>query len=345
MLRALRFAIVGTGGIAKSYEAAFAGFNRARLVAACDINLAASVAFAERVGATPYVSFEEMAATEQLDAVIICTPPCSHEAIAVYFLNRGIAVLCEKPLTISVPSAKRILAAARSSGSLFTMASKFRYVADVRRAREMAHSGEIGDIVLIENAFTSRVDMSKRWNSDAKLSGGGVLIDNGTHAVDILRYFLGALTDVQIFEAKRIQGLAVEDTVRLFVRSASGVIGTTDLSWSIDKELGTFLQIYGSRGAILVGWQESRYHRSDSPEWRVFGNGYDKVAAFRSQIENFCDAISGTGELLITPLDALASVEAISAAYAAMERNRWETIRSAMDDFIPLPTVAHAEAS
>ncbi|TAM86001.1 Gfo/Idh/MocA family oxidoreductase, partial [bacterium] len=235
MLRALRFAIVGTGGIAKSYEAAFAGFNRARLVAACDINLAASVAFAERVGATPYVSFEEMAATEQLDAVIICTPPCSHEAIAVYFLNRGIAVLCEKPLTISVPSAKRILAAARSSGSLFTMASKFRYVADVRRAREMAHSGEIGDIVLIENAFTSRVDMSKRWNSDAKLSGGGVLIDNGTHAVDILRYFLGALTDVQIFEAKRIQGLAVEDTVRLFVRSASGVIGTTDLSWSIDK--------------------------------------------------------------------------------------------------------------
>ncbi|TAM62532.1 Gfo/Idh/MocA family oxidoreductase [bacterium] len=345
MVYPLRFAIVGTGGIARSYEAAFGGLERARLVAACDVDTAAAASFAQRIGATAYASFEEMATAERLDAVVICTPPCTHESLAVYFLNRGVAVLCEKPLTISVPSAKRILAAARSSGSIFTMASKFRYVRDVQRAREIALSGEIGDIVLIENAFTSRVDMSRRWNSDSKMSGGGVLIDNGTHSVDLLRYFLGALTDVQIFEAKRIQGLPVEDTVRLYVRSASGVIGTTDLSWSIDKELGTFLHIYGSGGAILVGWKESRYHRSNSAEWCVFGSGYDKVAAFRNQIENFCDAIVGTGDLLITPLDALASVEVISAAYAALDRTRWESIRSAMEDVIPLRAMVRAEVS
>jgi len=344
MARVLRFGIIGTGGVARSYEAAFAGLDGMRLVAACDLDRDAALTFSERTGCAAYTSVEELAASERLDAAIVCTPPMTHETIAVYLLNRGIAVLCEKPLAISVPSAMRMIAAAALSGAAFTMASKFRYVSDVRRAREIVRSGDVGDIVLIENAFTSRVDMSTRWNCDAKLSGGGVLIDNGTHAVDILRYFLGALTDVQVFEAKRIQGLAVEDTVRLFVRSRDGVIGTSDLSWSIDKELDTFLRIYGSRGTILVGWKESRYRLSDESEWRIFGTGYDKVAAFRSQIVNFAEAVRETGELAITALDALASVEVISAAYAVLERNRWESIRNAIEDVIQFQAATRLEA-
>ncbi|MDE2572594.1 MAG: Gfo/Idh/MocA family oxidoreductase [bacterium] len=346
MSRRLRFGIVGTGAIAKSYEAAFRGLEGVSLVAACDVDVNAAWGFSERVGSCrAYTSYEEMAVTEDLDAVIVCTPPFTHEQIAVYFLDRGIAVLCEKPLTLTVPSALRMLDAAQRNESVFTMASKFRYVADVQRARELVEANEIGDIVLIENAFTSRVDMSARWNCDAKRSGGGVLIDNGTHSVDILRYFLGALSDVQIFDAKRIQGLAVEDTVSLYVRSESGVIGTADLSWSIDKELDTFLRIYGSRGTILVGWKESRYRVSGETEWRVFGSGYDKVQAFRSQILNFCDAIRGDGELMITPLDALASVEVINAAYAALEHSHWDSIRHVIDDVIAFPASTHAEAS
>ncbi|HVA37831.1 MAG TPA: Gfo/Idh/MocA family oxidoreductase [Candidatus Dormibacteraeota bacterium] len=336
----LRFGIVGTGAIAKSYEAAFRGLETARLAGACDVDPTAVWEFSQRVGCEPYASYQEMAGRADLDAVIICTPPHTHEEITTYFLNRRVAVLCEKPLTISVPSAHRILEAAKRSGAVFTMASKFRYVDDVQRAWELVHDHTIGDVVLIENAFTSRVDMSKRWNGDSKRSGGGVLIDNGTHSVDILRYFLGTLVDVQIFEAKRIQGLGVEDTIHLFVRSEQGVTGTTDLSWSIDKELDTYLRIYGSRGTILVGWKESRYRLSGETEWNVFGNGYDKVRAFRNQIENFSDAILGRGELRITPYDALASVEVINAAYAALQRSHWESIRGSLGEIGTRSTAA-----
>jgi predicted dehydrogenase len=333
MRRPLRFAIIGTGAIARSYEQAFADLKAAKIVAACDVVPAAAAAFAARVGCKSYTSYREMAMAQPLDAVIICTPPATHEEIAVSFLERGTPVLCEKPLSTNVASARRMLQAAERNHVVFTMASKFRYVDDVQAARAIALSGDIGDIVLIENSFTSRVDMQGRWNCDARLSGGGVLIDNGTHSVDILRFFLGSITDVQAFEGRRIQGLAVEDTVRVFVRSKDDVIGSADLSWSINKESAEYLRIYGSHGTILVGWKESRY-RVASGEWQVFGRGYDKVSAFRKQIVNFCDAMLGRAQLLVTPQDALGSVETVCAAYAALERTRWEAISSQVGDVI-----------
>ncbi len=168
--------------------------------------------------------------------------------------------------------------------------------------------------------------MSNRWNSDPAISGGGVLIDNGTHSVDIIRYFLGRIADVQAVEGKRIQGLAVEDTVRVFVRTASDVLGTIDLSWSINKELDTYVNIYGSNGSIRLGWQRSEYRQTSSKDWIAFGNGYQKVDALRGQLDNFCRALSGSEPLRITAEDAIASVAAVEAAYESLTNSRWNPI-------------------
>jgi predicted dehydrogenase len=209
---------------------------------------------------------------------------------------------------------------------MLTMGSKFRYVDDVIRAKSIVASGILGEIVLFENAFTARVDMSARWNSNPKISGGGVLIDNGAHSIDIIRYFLGPIADVQVIEGKRIQGLNVEDTVRVFARSTAGVMGNIDLSWSINKELDSYINIFGSNGTISVGWKESKYRQSSSRDWIVFGKGYNKVQAFRSQIENFAKSIRGDETLLITAEDALASVQVIEAAYASLKQQNWVAV-------------------
>jgi predicted dehydrogenase len=328
MKRHAAFAIVGAGSIAQAYEAALDGYAHGDIVAVCDVNIDAARMFAARIGCEAYGSLEELLDETAIDAAVVCTPPATHEAVATSMLSRGIHVLCEKPLSTSLESAQRMLECARAHGVLLTMASKFRYVSDIRMAKALVDVRAIGDLVFVENAFTSRIDMTRRWNADPEVSGGGVLIDNGTHAVDILRYFMGQLSDVQVVEGRRVQGLPVEDTVRLFVRNDDGVMGTSDLSWTIDKEMSTYLRVYGSEGTILVGWKESKYRRSGEADWTKFGRGYDKVQAFRSQIANFCEAICGEADLLITPRDALASVETISAAYAALERSRWEAIRT-----------------
>ncbi len=322
----LRFGLVGAGAIAQSYIQAFESTDIAELVAIADVDLNRAQSSAELLGCQGFSSYEAMFNEVEIDAAIVCTPPITHLEVCRYLLERKVNVLCEKPLSVNSASAKLMVAAAKDAGVILTMASKFRYVEDVIRAKQIVSSGILGEIVLFENAFTGRVDMSKRWNAQPQISGGGVLIDNGTHSVDIMRYFLGSLAEIQVVEGKRIQGLEVEDTVQIFVKSASGVRGNIDLSWSINKELDSYIRIYGSQGTISVGWKESKYRQSSSSEWVVFGKGYNKVQAFRSQIENFTKAIKGEETLLITAEDGLASVEAIEAAYAAMRQVSWTAI-------------------
>ncbi|HKE11856.1 MAG TPA: Gfo/Idh/MocA family oxidoreductase [Myxococcota bacterium] len=322
----LSFGLIGAGAIAQSYVQAMRDMPEARITGVADVRPEAAKAQAEGVGGTAYHSHEDLLEKGDCDAVIVCTPPVSHAQICCDALARGVHVLCEKPLAIDVESARRMLDTAERKGTLLTMGSKFRYVQDVIRAKSIVTSGILGEIVLFENAFTARVDMSQRWNADPNVSGGGVLIDNGTHSVDIVRYFLGPIADVHAVEGKRVQGLSVEDTVRIFVRTASGVMGSIDLSWSLNKELDSFIDIYGSRGTIRVGWRESKYRQSTSQDWITFGRGYDKVQAFRGQIENFCQAIRGKDMLLITAEDAIASVEVIEAAYQSLGHNDWVAV-------------------
>ena len=333
--RRTRFGIVGAGAIAQAYALAFETSALAEVVAVADSRPEASSALAARLKCQSFCSHSAMAAQTSLDAVLICTPPSTHPEICVEFLERGIPVLCEKPLSVDVRGARQMIDASRRTGVKMTMASKFRFVEDVLRAKQLVSSGAIGEVVLVENFFTSRVDMTKRWNSDPAISGGGVFIDNGTHSVDLIRYFVGPLIEIHAVEGKRSQNLPVEETVHVFVRSAAGILGTVDLSWSINKELESYLRIYGSEGTISLGWKESRYLPSGSREWAVFGKGYDKVQAFRSQIENFSKALRGEELLLLSAEDALASAYVVEAGYASLRDSRW----------VPIPLRMAAAAS
>lgn len=320
------FVIVGAGGISRAYAQAFAEGLPFPLVGVADIRPDAARDVAAIAGARAFDCVDRMIAELQPTAAVVCTPPSTHPEICIRLMQRGVHVLCEKPLAISFGEALRMAETAERCHVLFSMGSKFRFTADVQKAREIIHAGTIGDIILFENTFAGFVDMSRRWNSQPEISGGGVLIDNGTHSVDILRYLLGTITELQVVEGRRIQNLPVEDTACLFARTASGATASIDLSWSMNKVSPSYISIYGSRGALFVGWKESRYRTADAADWTVFGGGYDKTAAFSSQLRNFAGAIRGTENLVVTPADAIASVAAIETAYAALRSERWHPV-------------------
>ncbi len=319
----VRFGLIGAGAIAQAYIQALRDLDEVTLVGVADVrrSVADSIAVAEHCKA--WDSVDELLAECRCDAAIVCTPPNTHAAISRALLERSIHTLCEKPLCIRSSDAEQLVDLACRENVLFSMATKFRFVEDVIDGRSMVESGIVGDILLFENAFTARVDMSRRWNSKSDVSGGGVLIDNGTHSVDLIRFFLGPITAVQAFEGRRIQKIPVEDSAQLRVRTADHVICTIDLSWSLNKELETYIQIYGSQGTIRIGWQRSAFKQASSHDWTEFGSGYSKVQAFKKQIGNFCRAVRGEEALVVTPEDALASVRVIETAYQSMRQNTW----------------------
>jgi predicted dehydrogenase len=326
IMNKLKFALIGTGGIAQTYAQAFQSSDCCRLVAVADINQDSAKAFAEPFGAKSYADYKTLAEKSEIDAVIISTPPNTHPEIAMHFMRRGVNVLCEKPLCLSVAEAREMIACAEASGVKFTMATKFRYCEDVVKAKSMLASGILGEVVQFENAFTAKVDMSKRWNSDKEVSGGGVLMDNGTHSVDIIRYFLGAIDEVLALETSGTQNLNVDENVKLLAKTKNGIATSVDLTWGINKELPNFISVYGTNGTLHIGWRESKYKLNSNPDWITFGKGYDKVQAFKAKIENFRNAIVEGEELLTKPEDALASVEVIEAAYKSLNQNLWQKV-------------------
>lgn len=322
----LKFALIGTGGIAQTYAQAFQSSDCCELIAVADVNENSAKAFAEPFAAKSFADYKTLAENAEFDAVIVSTPPNTHPEIAMFFMNSGKHVLCEKPLCLSVAEAKQMIETAEKANVTFTMATKFRYCEDVVKAKAILASGVLGEVVQFENAFTAKVDMSKRWNSDFAVSGGGVLMDNGTHSVDIIRYFLGAITDVLALETSGTQNLTVDENVKLLAKTENGIAASVDLTWGINKELPNFISVYGTNGTLHIGWRESKYKLNSSPDWTVFGKGYDKVQAFKSKLENFRNAIVSDEELLTKPSDALASVEVIEAAYKSLNQNLWQKV-------------------
>lgn len=324
-MKRVRLAVVGTGGIAQAYAQVVAGMPEVSVDHVVDVRSDAAAAYAAPLGARAWCSHHQLP-LDELDGVVVCTPPSAHADVAAHALEAGVPVLCEKPLTLDTDAARSLLDLADRTATLLMMAAKYRYVDDVIRARGMIAAGAIGDVQLMENSFTGTVTMSGRWQADPARSGGGVLIDNGTHSVDLVRYLLGPVTEVLTIDGPRVQQLPVEDTVGLACFTEPGARAMIDLSWSVDKRLDTYVSVYGTEGALRLGWGGSWWKSDTNPDWTSFGTGYRKVDAMRAEVLDFVRAVRDGGPTMITAEDALASVAVIEAAYRSMATGTWEKV-------------------
>jgi predicted dehydrogenase len=304
-------------------------------VAVADVRRDAAAALAESLGCAVVDSVEELADPSRIDLVLIATPPNTHEELCGLFLRAGVPVMCEKPLSIDSASTRRIVALAESTGTLLTMASKFRFVPDVIETRSMINSGALGNVVRIENAFASRVDMRSRWNADPNVSGGGVIIDNGTHSIDIFRYLLGPVDAVFAASTPSTSGLDVEETATILVRTVGGQLGSVDLSWELDRMTDRYLAVFGTEGSVEIGWKGSRLRLASNPAETSFGPRYDKVVAIGGNVRNVARAVLGQEELIVWPADALASVAAVDACYESLRTGEWVTVQARKRERIP----------
>src|SRR5439155_23524324 len=171
--------------------------------------------------------------------------------IVVDVLRAGVHVLCEKPLAISMEQARKMVDTAEEKELLLLTAFKFRFFDEVLRAKELLDRNALGKILNFRLMFGGFIDMAGSWYARKDLSGGGVIMDNGPHALDLIQFLLGNVRNVSAYSS-RIQNLEVEDTAQLTVRLENGAIGSIDLSWSSSTPAKAYLEIYGEEGSALL---------------------------------------------------------------------------------------------
>jgi predicted dehydrogenase len=322
-----RVAIVGFGRIADTHLEAWQANAGIEVTSVVDDSPLARER-ARSLGMKAYQTVEELLKSERLNAVSICSPPAFHPSHALTLLHAGIPVLCEKPLAVDLASAQELIDGAAQSGVEFQLATKFRHVPDIRKARDLIRHGVIGDPLTFHVEFSGLTDMSNRWNSKQSLSGGGVLIDNGCHAVDTVRFLLSGITKIQGVPLRPVQNLPVEDSAMMLATTECGATGKITLSWSMRSWSDFYISIQGTLGMIQIGWKKSYLHVAGETPVEI-GNGYSKLGAHKRMMSMFRDLIEGSNERWISNEDALASSTVIEAAYRSMQTSRWARVPGA----------------
>lgn len=251
-MRDLRVAVLGAGGAAQVVHlpilARLAGVE---IVGIVDPDRRKAATIGERFGVPAVAeSLESLEPQEPLDAVLVCTPNGAHEEGVLAALERGAHVLCERPLTISSESARRMVDAASEAGRQLMVANNHRYRHDFRLVRQFVASGELGDVFFVRSAWLNRRSRRPRrgWRTDAEYAGGGVLMDLGAQALDLALWSIGYPRVDRV--TCRMAGDHGVETSAFMQLTAAGVTVQVEVTWElIDDHDQHELQVLGSDGS------------------------------------------------------------------------------------------------
>lgn len=255
MDRKLRVGIIGCGGIGKVHASAYRILETGTIVAVCDNKEVRVAKMAERYDAKPYLDYKEML-NEDLDMVHICTPHFLHAEMAIAAMEKGINVLTEKPMAISLEDADRMIESAEKNNVTLGVIFQNRYNRSSQEVKKAVESGMLGELKGARMSVCWYRPMSYYTGSDWKGNwheeGGGVLIDQAIHTIDLMQWLVGDIDWLQGTMATRAHDLEVEDVSEAYIMFKNGVHGSlyaTNL-YTVDADIE--LELHGEKGTARI---------------------------------------------------------------------------------------------
>ena len=271
----VRVGVVGLG-IGRWHVESYLAIPEAEVVALCDIDQEKLKTAATRYGiAKVYADYEELCQSNNVDAVSICVPNYMHMPVAVYALERGKHILCEKPLSASSEEGKKILKTANRFPDLKAMvAMKFRFNRDSIYVKNMVRSGDLGEVYYGFSTHLMQlggIPGIGSWYTRKKLSGGGSLADDGVDFLDLMWWLMGCPKPVEAFgstyakfgpygkgakdqmEGSSANVFDVEDLALGIIRFENGASVMFENAWaaSVDKEI-IRMRLCGTKGGATL---------------------------------------------------------------------------------------------
>ena len=341
----LRFGIVGLGMIADFHAKALRAIpgGGAELVACCDSFGQKAKEFSQRHGCAGYTSLADFLSHPGLQAVTVCTPSGAHLDVALAAAAAGKHLLVEKPLEITTERCERAIEAARRGGVVLAGIFPSRFLEGASLIRDALARGRFGRLALgsayVKWYRTQDYYDKGGWHGTRALDGGGALMNQSIHAVDLLQWLMGPVESVQAFTAtlghERIE---VEDDAVAAVRFASGALGVIEGTTCAYPGWLKKIEICGTRGSVvleeesLTSWEFAEPLPSDAEVRRAHrttatGGGAGDPAAIgflghQKQFEDFIRAVETGGKPLVDGVEAAKSVRIIESIYESARDSR-----------------------
>ncbi len=337
----MNFGLVGAGGIGQVRAQALRQASGCRLAAVADLDPQRAQAVAPP-GARCFCEYQRLLESPDVDAVVISTPPALHEEIAVAAIAAGKHVLCEKPLSNSLEAATRMVGAARRAGKILATGFNHRYFPAVKFLKEALDSGRIGELdhVRAYAGHSGLSEFSAPWMYGKDAIGGGALMDNGIHVIDLARYVLGEVGQVYGVATGNVWKLdRSEDNGFGILRSPAGKVATLHASWTEWKGYRFYVEAYADRGmarayyapmfamAIYLdrpgGRRRREFHFYPDILVREKLRGWQTTTAqaFREEFEDFARLAQGASTTSAPLADGWAGLRAIEIAHAVYQSN------------------------
>lgn len=332
--KVLKAAVIGCGRISVMHLDAISRLDDVELVACCDIDLQKATLAAEKYGAKAYASYEEMFEKEDLDAVHICLPHYLHAPVSQYAIKKGVNVLCEKPMTISLADAEETVRLAKENNVNYAIIFQCRYNAASKlvkmRAEEGKNGGKLGKILCASSTLTwSRSDdyySSSDWKGTWDKEGGGVVIDQAIHSIDLVNWIISSpVKDLSVVMSNRgHKKVNVEDAAEGMITYENGVrycFWCTN-NFSIDEPIE--IKLVFEHGKAVFSYDYATIYYEDGTKETIEKDEDVKVVeggkdywGFRhaEQVEKYYDALKGNRPLDLSGEEVLKTHSLITKIY------------------------------
>ena len=255
MSKKIRFGIIGCGAIAQWHITAIVAMEHAELAAVMDTNSAAAQHWSEEYDVPFYTDVESLLQSD-IDAVSICTPSGLHAELAIKALRAGKHVVVEKPMAITSDSLDALLQAERESTAMLCPISQLRSMPDVQKAKKLIEDGVLGKIVLADLSMkyyrTPKYYEEKKWRGTWAMDGGGALMNQGIHGLDLMRYLCGEVKSVSTCAGALFHSIETEDTLAASLTFSHGGFGVLTATTSVFPGFRRRLEICGTDGSLVL---------------------------------------------------------------------------------------------
>lgn len=245
----LRVGIVGCGLIGQKRAKTLG--ESGQLVACADLNVARAESLARINSAKVFRDWRELVESPMLDVVIVSTLHDSLAEITLAAVEAGKHVLVEKPAARSAAEIAPVIEAVVKHGVKVRVGFNHRYHRSLRKAKELVDSGVLGELMFVRARYGhgARIGYDKEWRADPALSGGGELIDQGPHLIDLTRWFLGEITEIQGFAHTYFWDMSVDDNGFMLLKTEKKQVAFLHVSCTEWKNIFS-LEIYGKLGKL-----------------------------------------------------------------------------------------------